>query len=185
MQGRKWRPSGSFDQQHPSITAVRVVTLHALSFHRGYMLAQSCRLLMARKADFFLRHGQAHRGHVALCHCQMANRARRGHRRMHRPPTNLLRMTRRTIGILGKSAWMFDGCRRCRRRKQQKNVTEPYDLRAAVFHKRVAILVCCLRPVITKNQLGGSKVCTRDRQEWKSAVPCAQAKGLNLGFTPR
>src|SRR5271157_352763 len=74
---------GLLSQQGATTTAVRIVTVHTLSFHGWRVLLQFGRFLMAGETDLFLRHGQIQRSHVAFRLRQMADRARKRHGGMH------------------------------------------------------------------------------------------------------
>jgi hypothetical protein len=62
-------------QQHAPVTAVRIVTVDAQSFHDGRVVPQEHKFLVAGEADLFFRHVQGQCGHVALGSRQMADGA--------------------------------------------------------------------------------------------------------------
>lgn len=92
--------SNVLPQQHPILTAVRVVAFQARFFDRRSVQPKSRRRLMTRKADSVFRHRQAHYSHVPLSRTQMANTARRLHRRVHELAGHFRRMARGATRIL-------------------------------------------------------------------------------------
>ena len=72
---------------------------------------------MAGETDFFLRHDQIQRRHVALGLGQMADSARNRHGGMHGLAFGFIRVTGGTIGILGEDARVLDD--RCLRAGDQ------------------------------------------------------------------
>jgi hypothetical protein len=74
---------GWVSQQHASVTAVRIVTVDAQSFHCRRVTAQEHKFLMAGETYLLLRHFQNQCGHVALGLRQMANGACNRHGGVH------------------------------------------------------------------------------------------------------
>src|SRR5450631_403344 len=113
-------------QQGATTTAVRIVTVHTLSFHNWRVLLQCHKSLMAGGTDLFLRPCQSQRGHVAFGLRQMADSARKQHGGMHRLTSGFIRVTGGTIGIPRDDARVLDGgCLHCQHQYQQKG-TELY-----------------------------------------------------------
>src|ERR1039458_6240668 len=101
-------------QQGATTTAVRIMTVHTLSFHNWRVLLQFHRSLMAGGTDLFLRPCQIQGSHVAFGLRQMADSARKQHGGMHRLTFRFINVTGGTIGILGDDARMLDGgCLHC------------------------------------------------------------------------
>jgi hypothetical protein len=86
---------------------------------------------MTGKTDFFFRHDQVQRRHVALCLGQMADRAGNRHGGMHRLASGLIRVTGGTIGISGEDARVLDGGCLCGGDQQQKKTNQRTG---CVFH---------------------------------------------------
>jgi len=127
-----------------------IVTVHTCSFHHRHVLLQFRGFLVTGKANLFLRHRQVQCGHVALDFRHMTDRARSRHRRVHRPPADLLGVTRGAFDVLGKNAGMLNGPQRHRRQQQKQEC----DSRAAKrSHVRRAILASCEPTVISQNLL--------------------------------
>ena len=76
------------------------MTLDTWRLHGWTVVFPRSRFLMARKTDFRLWHRESYRRQIALRHRDVADRAWRTHRRMHRSAGNLLFMTGRANRVL-------------------------------------------------------------------------------------
>jgi hypothetical protein len=72
--------TGLLPQQHASIAAVSIVTVHTLSLHCRRVLR---RLFVACKTDLFFRLHETDRSGIAVSPRYMTDRARNGHGGVH------------------------------------------------------------------------------------------------------